>query len=117
MGQYRLLATSMMVGDNREIRAHRGDMVEVDDDRAKGLIEHGVLVEKGKESDADKKEFEATDSVKEQQEKDQKSISEQEDALAKLGGEKDNKTKDPNAQAMVPVGAPAGSQQVQNSKS
>lgn len=104
MAEYRLLADSMWVGDNKDRRAHRGDMVEVDDERAPRLLDAGAIVKKGEETDAQKKEFDKFDSAAEAKEANVKEIKEQEAALAKLGGEKDNKTQAPKP--TQPAGAP-----------
>jgi hypothetical protein len=93
VAEYRLLASSMMVGENRERRAHRGDYVEVEDkERAKVLMDAGLIVKKGDETDEQKREFDSMDREAEVRAADRKEIERQERELVEQGGKAENTT-------------------------
>ena len=101
MPQYRLLANSAYVGDKFEIRAKRGDMVELTEQKAQQFLEKGLVVEPGKETDAQKAEFEAMDKRKEHEEAIRREIQEAEKQVASQAGDPDNKTVVRSASSLV----------------
>jgi hypothetical protein len=113
MPKYRLLADGMWTGENYDQRAHKGDEVELEDNkRTQSLLDAGAIVSESDATDEQKKLWEENNEASEKKAKDAEEIKAAEEQVASMGGEHDNATKEKNESAVAKGGTPAGAPNV-----